>query len=763
MLKKLTFAFFLFFQLSIKAQNLEIYRTSNTSGVYAVSFNPALMADSHYGSMFSLGQFNADLSQKAIFNNYIPISKIDLKLNNVKFKTQNISLQGPSFMKQLKKNNAFAISTHYRAFQNSEGSFTNIFSEDIINVTSTNLKGSYSASGLKEIVFSYAHPIAFKGHFLKFGTSVKRIGLYYSMDIKTSDLTSSIGKLNGSIINKSNRINEEFSFAHMLKSRGGGMGIDFGFAYEFRPKYQNYEYTMDGKKQYQPAESKYLARFAFSVTDIGSVKNNLITRTATLNNTNITKEIIASGLTKTLATFNLENDISDEIAVKLPTRINMLAEVKLGKKGWHLGSVYKSATKNTALGFNQDAIIAFFPRKEIKRFEFAIPIIYNQTTKKTAVGFHLKLSSFLLGTEAVNAIFSKNGLSPSVYAGFSFSGFAKKPKDNDNDAVSNKKDKCPEIAGLWVFNGCPDTDLDGIENSLDKCPDHAGPKETNGCPDTDGDGIFDKNDACPQLAGPPKFNGCPDSDADGIADNEDDCPQKAGPEEFGGCPDTDGDGLVDSEDLCPDVKGSKLMKGCPDIDGDGLPDGEDKCITEKGSLVNNGCPDFDEDGIIDEKDTCPKEKGLLAFNGCPDTDADGIKDSEDKCPKESGEKATNGCPDTDGDGIANKDDACPNVFGDTKFGGCKLEFSVASSLVSDSLKATYEAILTEFSNLKITSSTDKIVEQFKKMGIEKPLNLIIEGNKATEFATYFNVIFKEKGIECKAINNASTQNILKIE
>ena len=33
--------------------------------------------------------------------------------------------------------------------------------------------------------------------------------------------------------------------------------------------------------------------------------------------------------------------------------------------------------------------------------------------------------------------------------------------------------------------------------------------------DTDGDGIYDKDDACPEVAGLEMFNGCPDADGDG--------------------------------------------------------------------------------------------------------------------------------------------------------------------------------------------------------------------------------------------------------
>ncbi|HEX5024673.1 MAG TPA: hypothetical protein VFV68_05345 [Agriterribacter sp.] len=56
--------------------------------------------------------------------------------------------------------------------------------------------------------------------------------------------------------------------------------------------------------------------------------------------------------------------------------------------------------------------------------------------------------------------------------------------------------------------------------------------------DTDADGMFNFEDKCPSIAGVARFEGCPvpDSDADGINDEEDRCPSEKGSGENGGCP-----------------------------------------------------------------------------------------------------------------------------------------------------------------------------------------------------------------------------------
>jgi outer membrane protein OmpA-like peptidoglycan-associated protein len=63
----------------------------------------------------------------------------------------------------------------------------------------------------------------------------------------------------------------------------------------------------------------------------------------------------------------------------------------------------------------------------------------------------------------------------------------------------------------------PDTDNDGIKDDVDKCPTVAGIAKYQGCPipDTDGDGIDDEKDKCPTVPGIPELLGCPRPDLKG--------------------------------------------------------------------------------------------------------------------------------------------------------------------------------------------------------------------------------------------------------
>ena len=85
--------------------------------------------------------------------------------------------------------------------------------------------------------------------------------------------------------------------------------------------------------------------------------------------------------------------------------------------------------------------------------------------------------------------------------------------DRDGDGVPDATDRCPDVAGLARYQGCPipDRDNDGVNDELDKCPDVPGLARYQGCPipDTDGDGVNDEEDKCINEKGPASNFGCP--------------------------------------------------------------------------------------------------------------------------------------------------------------------------------------------------------------------------------------------------------------
>ena len=613
MKKRLLSVLFFLQIISISAQDLSLWQTTNTAGIYGAAFNPASIADSRFGYHLNLGMVSAAFDSSLVNNSYLPFSNTNFK-NTI----SRMTIMGPSLMYQFPKGNAIGFSMRYRAGQSADNQGIRDLFESQTLMSPKSFTGNYRSVGVREYAFTYAHPFAFKSHFFKVGATFKLISPYHftSLNVFNGVINpkGEVNEFSGDIQVITNDLKSSFNWVDLLKPTFNGSGLDFGFVYEFRPKYQDYEYMMDGKARYDPNKNKYRLKVAFSVVDLGSYKTipqNHNAYSGTFDKKLIFKKDLEDHLQADLSKLvtpdgRLDYGFPD---YKLPERINFLIDYKVGNKGWYMGAIANviTTTKDNLLA--PKAVMALIPKYEKDGYEFSTPIIYQKDVQQWNLGLHVRLGAIFFGTESVNSFFQKNATNQTVYAGFSIFNFAKKIKDKDGDNVSNRKDKCPDLQGLWAFKGCPDRDFDGIQDSEDECPDHAGPKETKGCPDTDNDGINDKNDACPKQAGLAKFNGCPDTDNDGVPDSEDDCPTKPGSKEFGGCPDSDKDGLMDNEDECPEVAGSKLLKGCPDADGDGIADKNDDCPKEKGLMELGGCSV--QNLTIESKYLSPEQNKIL--------------------------------------------------------------------------------------------------------------------------------------------------------
>ncbi len=478
--------------------------------------------------------------------------------------------------------------------------------------------------------------------------------------------TSGVYPLLDSIDGNSELENEEY-VDYLLKKKNHGLAIDLGGTYTLSER----------------------LKVSASLIDLGFIRWNDNNRNLRSNKA----EFIFTGIDFSDAVFvpdslmadtieSITNDLIDEVANTYGVEDNTDKYANMLVSRFYLGATYEHYNKD-----NKSNTIGALIHGEIYHGKIrpSLTVSYSyqlskhlQTTLSYSlvnrdyknVGFGMSLNLGPLQAYAVadnvlagvmsNLTYTESGaISPStdilypyysknihVRAGVNLT-FGRDP-DKDGDGIKNKVDKCPEIPGLAVFDGCPDTDNDSIPDNVDACPRVPGVKEFDGCPDTDKDGIQDKVDDCPEIPGVAEFNGCPDTDKDGIKDEEDECPEVPGIAEFNGCPDTDGDGLKDSEDDCPELAGPLKYNGCPDTDGDGLFDPNDGCPTEAGPFENRGCPwgDSDSDGLNDNEDKCPYVAGPVDNQGCPidDTDKDGVPDKVDRCPTVPGIPENQGCP-----------------------------------------------------------------------------------------------------------------------
>ena len=571
----------------------------------------------------------------------------------------SIRLTLPSFMVELNHKNAIAFNWSVRNYVNVDGIGRDLakLAYNEFEVTSlwdlklNNKNLNITQMAWAEYGLSYAHVLRDKDeHYWKAGGTVKLLqGLDAAyMQVKNLDynfLTSDTLSLFNSevsyghssnldpMINSFNQpgtTKEKFKKNYKYESYPG-IGFDVGVVYEFRPDFDSSKFDMDGQKGlWYNDKNKYKLKLSAALTDVGGIRfkkgqlSNDFTANVGLWDISTIDINSVTGFDSLMVDRFGTNASETTFKMALPTAINFNVDYHIWKPFYiNLMGNFTNLQKNKDSKVHDFTNIALTPRLDLKRFELAFPVSYNTlyavSGKPILLGAMVRLGPLVLGSNDVPGLFVSDFYGANFYFMFQIPILYRHPKDRDKDKISDKKDACKTVPGVWEFMGCPDTDGDHIQDKDDQCPTVPGLKELRGCPDKDGDGITDHEDACPDDKGPKEFNGCPDRDGDKIIDKDDECPDDAGIAEFMGCPDKDGDGTPDKLDACPDVFGPKEYKGCPDKDGDGLLDKEDSCPDEAGPKENKGCPwpDTDKDGILDKDDACPTTAGPVQYKGCP--------------------------------------------------------------------------------------------------------------------------------------------------
>jgi outer membrane protein OmpA-like peptidoglycan-associated protein len=554
----------------------------------------------------------------------------------------------PSFMVNINNKNSIAFTWSIRNYLNIDGispdlarlafeefNYPTLFVQKLENKRLSIQQMTWAEYGL-----TYGRVLKQEGaHFLKAAATVKLLqGLgaaYFFVDnLKYEFIADTTLSLFQSNIQYGHSDNVDFTNQNNIKyefKSYPGVGFDIGAVYEWRPDFEKYKYDMDGEKGlWRNDKNKYKLKASFAINDIGSIRYNLGTLAnnfqADIGYWNI-KDVQVNSVggfdTLMLNMFPSKRD-GDDFRMMLPTTINANVDYHIWKPFYanlmvNAGNFYK----NRPTKVSEYTLISLTPRFDHKWFGVSVPISWGSIAsvrrEDLMLGSMVRLGPLVFGVNNMLGLLTKDMYGVDFYTMVKVPIPYGKPKDRDKDGISNKKDQCVDVPGVWEFMGCPDKDGDHIQDKDDKCPDVAGFKELQGCPDKDGDGITDAEDACVDVPGLKEFKGCPDKDGDKIIDKDDECPDDAGLAEFMGCPDKDGDGTPDKLDACPDVFGPKEFKGCPDKDGDTVLDKDDGCPDVKGPVENKGCPypDTDKDGVFDKDDACPTTPGLVELKGCP--------------------------------------------------------------------------------------------------------------------------------------------------
>jgi outer membrane protein OmpA-like peptidoglycan-associated protein len=617
----------------------------------------------------------------------------------------------------------------YEAFWGTE------LKEDRIAISSLN----WSEYGI-----NYAQVVKGEGeHFMKVGGRAKYLsGLaaayFYSNDFqyKLQDKDTSLALqgnfdygYSGNIDGYANGTQKGFPATSKF-----GLGLDLGFVYEWRPDWKSYKYDMDGETNlWRKDKEKYKLRVGASVIDLGGMKfqkGGLSKNFSIYSNSQFNLHVFdqdtsladvdgtLDSLVNATTDWNSSESNSSTFFMKTPAAFSLQIDYHLWKYFYinATGIINLNSRKNgnSVHIANQFSVTPSF---DYAWFGLHVPVSVNAYSGFKA-GVATRLGPLTLGMTDFKTLLATGKVrGAEFFLGLRVPVLYGHPSDQDNDKVSDGKDACETVPGVWAFKGCPDSDSDGIQDMNDNCPQEAGLAEFQGCPDRDGDKVPDKDDNCPDTVGLVKYQGCPDTDGDGIIDGDDDCPTVAGLLSFKGCPDTDGDGIKDDEDACPEVAGPLVNQGCPDTDKDGLFDFLDDCPEKYGPKENKGCPwpDTDNDGLLDKDDECPNLAGPIKNKGCPyqDTDNDGVLDKDDDCPATAGPASNKGCP------VIEKE-----VEEILKTAFDNLEFETGKDIIKESsLPSLSElaAVLRKKStwNLQISGHTDNVGDDQKNLILSK--------------------------------------------
>jgi len=485
-----------------------------------------------------------------------------------------------------------------------ENNGANITFPDTINSNRFAISGNMWT----EIGLTYGRVITDnKTNFFKAGLTIKYLGGIGSGYFVTNSLSANVNKdhlgytylqnSTGQLLFGSSGLTDNNI---KLNISGSGIGADVGFVYEYRPN----EITDN-------SANKYKLKVDIALHDIGTISYNHGTDDGTYTlNTSLSPNPPPND-TLQLKRFTGVSSFSDLTAaikgakpmikntdsafgkyqMALPTSLSVSVDYNFFNNFYvNLGSML-SLNKGGSKAEKTHVVnyLVLTPRYEKKVFGIYLPLTINEISDFNA-GLSIRTGPLFFGSgDAISTLLSGKTKQIDFHFGLHV-GMLKKNKktiikkekvkeeikkiiDTDGDGIPDSEDKCPTIAGLAKYNGCPipDSDSDGVNDEEDKCPTVPGLKRYNGCPipDTDSDGVNDEEDKCPTVPGVARYNGCPipDSDSDGVNDEEDKCPTVPGVARYQGCPipDTDKDGVNDEEDRCPTLPGPASNHGCPVI------------------------------------------------------------------------------------------------------------------------------------------------------------------------------------------------------
>ncbi|WP_143080065.1 DUF5723 family protein [Hymenobacter arizonensis] len=545
---------------------------SNYGGTNNLYINPATLADSRHGFYLNLGAANVNFYNtylqlelpapaREFINGNRQIEKEYLKEQlNGDAKFASITGEGrlPSFMLSLGPNQGIAFTNRVRAFVQANNVSENLARlayngfDDVnrlgLNQLSTDNNFNFSGGSHHEFALSYGRTLTPNTeHFLKVGGTVKYlVGLggafllnegteYHVYDDNSVELRDR--KLSYAFTNPDFYDQPNFGAGTPYGSQrlGSGFGFDLGVMYEWRPKYDKYQYHMDGKDWTDPSRNKYRMRVGLALTDVGAIRygNDQYVRQARIANNGVVKintdDVDIDDVNDISPTFDRLIGLSEQttrFTSYLPTTLRLTGDYRLVNHIFAGLMWTQNLLPANTIGQRSLSSLALTPRIEFARAEIATPIMLANNYRKLQLGAMVRLGPLIVGSDNLGGLMGLTTTTGAdLYFGLSLAIQKKRHKDKDNDQVSNKLDKCPKVKGSWEYKGCP-APVVPATIAPDAAPDTTTPAPA----------ATPASDTVPAAAPATTPAAAPDKDGDGVPDAEDKCPDTPGTAENGGCP-----------------------------------------------------------------------------------------------------------------------------------------------------------------------------------------------------------------------------------
>lgn len=459
--------------LRLPAQHLMGLAGSNRVSTHAVLLNPSAIADSRQGFYLNLftgqasftntyfhydgpritpGSFMEGEGEEMFDRSYIK-ERLDGKSKMAYFGTD---LRLPSFMLKLSPRHSIALTTRFRTVVQANNLSENLArvigfgtaNADIQDTPFTNQEAYFNFNAFGETGLTYARVLLSREkRFLKGGITLKKLAGLYNAHLLVSDLDYQVLKAqDGTSYMRVQQGNARFGYTRsefeldeedILEAMtwrnipGSGWGLDIGFTYEHRPKYEEYQYISGGVERTDHGRNKYKYRIGASLLDVGGIsyKDSQHVRSYDLTRKNLDLD------DETFSGLDVENlgpSLEEALEVRpaerqttirsgLPTALHLNVDYMLTKRLYLNTSLLHDLRGKGTITMRQFSVFTVAPRFESKSLELAIPVSLTNDYRDLALGAMLRLGPLLIGSNNLSALLG-NGktVGADLYAGLGF-------------------------------------------------------------------------------------------------------------------------------------------------------------------------------------------------------------------------------------------------------------------------------------------------------------------------------------------------------